>query len=122
MRLLAYYREERYRTAEFAAHDLLRCQDAPRDGRSELARLLDERFPRSQGSLARPPKLGPPSKGPWTVSAPSVPMGAPPREQEKGQGHAGTLDRARLRRTLVYVVLFTFLLALAAMLALLVGR
>jgi serine/threonine protein kinase len=29
MRLLAYDRENRYRTAELAAHDLMRCQDAP---------------------------------------------------------------------------------------------
>ena len=49
-------------------------------------------------------------------------MGAQPREQENGQRHVGTLDRARLRRTLAYVVLFTFLLALAAVIALLVER
>jgi hypothetical protein len=122
MRLLAYYREERYRTAELATHDLLRCQDAPCDGRAELARLLDERFPRSQAPLAHPPELAQPSKAPGTVTAPSVPMGAQPREQENGQRHAGTLDRARLRWTLACVVLFTFLLALAAMIALLVGR
>jgi eukaryotic-like serine/threonine-protein kinase len=61
MRLLAYDREERYRTAELAAHDLLCCQDAPRDGRDELARLLTERFPRSHrpDPLRCPPKLGP---------------------------------------------------------------
>jgi serine/threonine protein kinase len=118
MRLLAYYRDERYGTAELATRDLLRCQDAPRDGRADLARLLDERFPRSQGPLARPPELAPPSKAPGTVTAPSVPMGAQPREQENGQRDVGTRDRARLRRTLAYVVLFAFLLALAAMIAL----
>jgi hypothetical protein len=33
MRLLAYDREERYWTAEFAAHDLTRRQDTPRTNR-----------------------------------------------------------------------------------------
>ena len=52
---------------------------------------------------------------------PSVPAGAQPRAQESGQRHVGTLDRAPRRWTLA-LVLFTFLLALAAMIALLVTR
>jgi serine/threonine protein kinase len=48
MKLLAYHREERYRTADLAARDLTGCQDAPRDGRGDLARLLDKRFPRAR--------------------------------------------------------------------------
>jgi serine/threonine protein kinase len=61
MRLLAYDREERYRTAELAAADLMRCQDAPRDGRGEIVRLLDERFPRPllPGSRSRCLDMGP---------------------------------------------------------------
>jgi len=72
MRLLAYDRSGRYRTAELAAHDLMRCQDVARDGRAELIRLLDERFPRAhrQGPLVRPPELGPPSQGPRTATGP----------------------------------------------------
>lgn len=48
MRLIADAPEERYPTAELAAHDLLLCRAAPRDGRAELIRLLDERFPPPQ--------------------------------------------------------------------------
>ncbi len=47
MRLLALDRDRRYRTAELAADALVRCRDVPRDGRGDLVRLLDERFPRS---------------------------------------------------------------------------
>jgi serine/threonine-protein kinase len=36
MRLLAYHREARYPTAELAAGDLMRCQDAPRDGQAAI--------------------------------------------------------------------------------------
>ena len=44
--LLAHNRNERYRTAEEAIAALTSCRDHPRDGRSELARLLAERFAR----------------------------------------------------------------------------
>jgi serine/threonine-protein kinase len=53
MRLVADAPEERYPTAELAAHDLLLCQAAPRDGRGELVRLLDERFPPPERQHAR---------------------------------------------------------------------
>lgn len=48
MRLLAFDRDVRYRTAEIAAHDLMRCKDLARDGRGELVRLLEDRFPSSR--------------------------------------------------------------------------
>jgi hypothetical protein len=67
MQLLAYRRDERYPTAELAVRDLVRCQDAPRDGRGDLVRLLDERFPRArrQSPLSH---LGPPVTALRTVT------------------------------------------------------
>jgi len=53
MRLVADAPEERYPTAELAAHDLLLCQAAPRNGRGELVRLLNERFPPPERQHAR---------------------------------------------------------------------
>jgi len=128
MRLLAYDRGERYQTAALAAHDLMRCQDVPRDGRGELARLLDERFPRShrQDPRARPPEPGPPSTGPHTVTGPWEPVDAPqapwPREQGDGKRRVGKLKRAWRRwrwRGLACVVLA---LALATAITLFVMR
>src|SRR5207244_1426654 len=63
VKLLMRDREQRYATAEQAIEDLARCTDNPRNGRSELVRLLASRFPaeakaRSQGqtgSEAAPP-------------------------------------------------------------------
>jgi len=54
MKLLARDRDARYATAELAIAALLRCGDAPRDGRGELVNLLAERFPRAAGSRPRP--------------------------------------------------------------------
>jgi len=126
MRLLAYLRDERYQTAGLAAHDLLHCQDAPRDGRAELARLLDERFPRAQGPSARPPALEPPSKDPRTATAPRSPMNVPtsPKDQKSGQCRVCRLDRARRWRTLACFVLLPVLIlfAVAATIARLAAR
>lgn len=73
LRLLAHDRAERYPAAELAAQDLMRCQDLPRDGRGELVRLLDERFPRShrQDPLARPSKPNTSSESWRTVTDPA---------------------------------------------------
>jgi serine/threonine protein kinase len=60
MRLLAVDRDRRYRTAALAADALVRCRDNPRDGRGDLIRLLDERFPRSG---RRHPSLRAPASG-----------------------------------------------------------
>jgi serine/threonine protein kinase len=70
MRLLAFDRDERYRTAELAADDLVRCQDSPRDGRGDLVRLLDERFPHTgrRRPISHPPELARPSQGPRTAT------------------------------------------------------
>ena len=124
MRLLAYHRDERYRTAELAAHNLVRCQDTPQDGRGELARLLDERFPRprQRRPSSRPPELGMPSNGPLTVTEPPAPTGAPP-----GPGPWPGLGEGRRWRRLRWhwwALAFCVLLALilAAAIALLVAR
>jgi serine/threonine-protein kinase len=117
MRLLAHNREERYRTAGLAAHDLMRCQDIPRDGRGDLVCLLDERFPcfRRQGPNSRPP--GPPSEVHTLVEA-SKPRGAPPwprlGDREDGQRQIDMLERAwrrRRRRVLAWGVLLALLMA-----------
>jgi eukaryotic-like serine/threonine-protein kinase len=136
MRLLAYDRWARYQTAELAAQDLVRCQDAPRDGRSELIHLLDERFLRSR--RLRPGlfvlELGRPSEGPITVANTSVPTGAPPGlgpglepgpergEPASAPRRAGVLERAwrRWRWALAFGVLLALLLT--AMIVLLVAR
>jgi len=124
MRLLTYDREQRYQTAELAAHDLMRCQDVPRDGRAELAHLLEERFPRThrEGLLARPPRL--PSNDPRTVTGPETSTNALPRPmaQENGQPRTGMPAPKRWRwRTRTCFVLFALLLVLAAILALFVS-
>lgn len=125
MRLLAFNRDERYRTAELAARDLMRCQDSPQDGRGELARLLDERFPHSRRRLPSscPPAQGTPntpSTRPRTATASSPPRVAPPRPWtlELWDGTSAA-ERARWR-WLVFCVLFV--LVLAAVIALLVAR
>jgi serine/threonine-protein kinase len=126
MRLLAYDREARYRTAELAAHDLLRCRDIPRDGREDLARLLDDRFPRSgrQRPRSRPPGLSTPSEV-RTVTEPSVPIGAPPwprlGEREDGQRFADMLERARRRRRAIAWGVLVAVLS-AAVIAMLMAR
>ncbi len=119
MRLLAHDREERYRTAGLAAHDLMRCQDIPRDGRGDLACLLDERFPRSrrQHPSSRPPGPGTPSEV-RTVPQPPEMMGAPSwprlREQGVGQHSAAMLEQARWQwRAFAWGVLLALLVAAA---------
>jgi eukaryotic-like serine/threonine-protein kinase len=46
-KLMAREPADRYPDAEAAIADLLRCKDAPRDGRGELVQVLAERFPDS---------------------------------------------------------------------------
>jgi hypothetical protein len=48
MRLLERERDARFPNAEAAVEALLRCEDAPRNGRDDLARMLAERFPDAQ--------------------------------------------------------------------------
>ena len=127
MRLLAYFREERYPTAELAARDLVCCQDASRDGRGDLVRLLDERFPRARrpGPFPIPLEPGSQSTSRRTVTGPWQPMGVPlaplPEWQQDGPRLAGTSDPSRQRRrwALAFVVL---VLVLGTTLSLLVLR
>jgi len=63
MRLLERERSARYAKAEDVIEDLARCVHAPRNGRSELVRLLAERFPgecvaRPSSAPAQAPILG----------------------------------------------------------------
>jgi len=69
MKLLERDVPARYATAEQAIHDLLDCDDAPKDGREQLIRVLAERFPhnapvrdslaRSRGAAPTPPAATP---------------------------------------------------------------
>jgi serine/threonine protein kinase len=126
MRLVADAPEERYPTAELAAHDLLLCQAAPRDGRGELVRLLDERFPprERQRALARLVHQQEPdgaSHGPRTATAPPVLNEAPlmlglldgPLDEDEGEGERRP-TRWRLLRARVLWWLMVVLVAEAA--------
>jgi serine/threonine-protein kinase len=75
MKLLARDRDDRYPTAAAVIEALLRCDDAPRDGRGELVHLLAERVPRSS-----PPRAG--VTGPSTASQldPLITMPEPPSQ------------------------------------------
>jgi serine/threonine-protein kinase len=52
MKLLARDREDRYPKAEAAIEDLARCADHPRDGRGELVRWMQRRFPPGERARA----------------------------------------------------------------------
>ncbi|MBA2541383.1 MAG: serine/threonine protein kinase [Deltaproteobacteria bacterium] len=57
MRLLEREKAKRYENAEAAIDELARCTHSPRNGRSELTRLLADRFPAAVASRAsRPPE------------------------------------------------------------------
>ncbi|MBA3451974.1 MAG: serine/threonine protein kinase, partial [Deltaproteobacteria bacterium] len=71
MRLLARERPARYANAEAVIDELARCVDAPRNGRSDLARLLAERFPQAVASRSSRPQL--PSRPPAEGTAATVP-------------------------------------------------
>jgi len=58
MKLLARDRNDRFSTADVTIDALLRCKDAPRDGRGELVQALSERFPRSLTEAAGAPPPG----------------------------------------------------------------
>ncbi len=95
MRLLDRDVARRYQTAEAAIEDLLACGHAPRDGRTELARLAQTRF------LS-------PSEAP-TVIAPQpsrVRIGAPARAAE-------TLTSGRWRGRALWLLFAVVLLAAA---------
>jgi len=95
MRLLAHERGKRYPIAELAARDLVRCQDASRDGRGDLVRLLDERFPRSrrQGPFPRLLEPGSPVTALRTVTD-AWPMDAFAPPPEGHRQHVGPIPPA----------------------------
>jgi len=70
MRLLARERPARYAHAEAVIDELARCADAPRNGRSDLARLLAERFPQAVASRSSRSQL--PSRLPAEGTAATV--------------------------------------------------
>ena len=59
MKLLARDPRQRYATAEATIEALLACNAAPRNGRSELTRLLDQRFPPERRHGAGPAPIEP---------------------------------------------------------------
>ncbi len=71
MRLLARERSQRYPNAEAVIEDLARCVDAPRNGRSDLARLLAERFPQEVASRSSRSQL--PARSTGNDSVETVP-------------------------------------------------
>jgi serine/threonine protein kinase len=130
MRLLAFDRGDRYEAAELAACDLARCQAASCEGRSELVRLLAERFPRSgRRGPSSAPELDRPSGGPITLTDPSAPTGVLPARDPgangagDGQARTGTRERRPQRWWgLVFGVLLALALVAALVAALLVAR
>ena len=78
MKLLARDRDARYPTAEAAIEALLRCDDAPRDGRGELASLLAERFPRAGGARSSRMNRPVPPGLPRALRAAQITVAAPP--------------------------------------------
>jgi serine/threonine protein kinase len=81
MRLLEREKPRRYPNAEAAIEDLARCSYAPRNGRSELARFLADRFPHEIASRASRPPLSSSSAphGAWTITpGPATPWDQQP--------------------------------------------
>ena len=91
MQLLANDREARYATAREAAAGLMQCQDAPKNGPSELVAYLAKRFPPGSQHAQRAPEgtsaSGLPSSGPITITAPE---GDISNEGTEAQAHAAT--------------------------------
>ncbi len=105
MRLLARDPAHRYPTADDAIDDLLRCQQAPRDGRRELEQLLVARFPQKApvrtGQRSRP--VMPETPGALPQGTPqaspvppygTVPMGAMGAETRTAPATPGAMAAA----------------------------
>ena len=99
MRLLAKEPGQRYASAEDAIDELLRCRDAPRDGRRELEQLLVTRFPhkapvrtgqRSRGAVPDVPDALPAGTPPHVPPHGTVPLGPPRGPAPLGPAHAAT--------------------------------
>jgi serine/threonine-protein kinase len=100
MRLLSRELAERYRTAEEAASELARCQDAPRDGRQLLQSTLSQRFTRGRGERGRwkvrpdfrPEEPQPPEAGPPRSSTRIAPPDEVPAPEPDGIVAVGVRD------------------------------
>jgi serine/threonine protein kinase len=93
MRLLAFDRKARYRTAALAARALARCGAVPRDGRAALVRMLEQRFPRpsAQRPSAPPPAADTPGAPPPAADSPSAPSAPPSAADTPSAPSTGTL-------------------------------
>jgi serine/threonine protein kinase len=88
MKLLERDLPARYATAEQAIHDLLDCNDAPKNGREQLIRVLAERFPQQapvRDSVVRSRSGGTPQQ--MSAQQPYQPLG--PAQQTIADGGAG---------------------------------
>lgn len=115
MQLLARHPDARFPTAELAAYALMRCRDAPRDGRGELLRLLDQRFPPSRRSTSYASDWLR-SDRPDPSSALTRPARAPARHRAAAPAPAprqSTRSRARSRWWLMLSLLAAGAVALA---------
>ncbi len=83
MRLLKRDRSARYANAELAIDELSRCADAPRNGRSDLARLLAERFQQAVAGRTSRPQIQPQAEV-------SRPTNSAPTTQERQPQSAAT--------------------------------
>jgi serine/threonine-protein kinase len=93
MKLLERDLPARYATAELAISDLLECNDAPRDGRVELAKVLSERFPNQapvRHSVLRSRGGTPPQGATPQSQHPAMPMQPLPHDASTiANGRAG---------------------------------
>jgi eukaryotic-like serine/threonine-protein kinase len=118
IRLLARNRDERYPTAQVALDDLMRCGDAPRDGRGELARLLAERFP-TPATRAR--DSGGAIAGERGRAAAQITAAAPPSTFASEASQTASVPSSRLRWGML-VGLGSLLVAILSVGVLVAGR
>lgn len=118
MKLLVRDRELRYATAELAIEDLARCADNPRNGRSELVRLLASRFPaevqaRSRGRAGSDRSVGAPEVTRPPVAPPVSTLGSaasqwsprPPTRQTRRRLLVGAVTAAAVSAGTFAVIL-----------------
>lgn len=115
MRLLHRDRAQRYPTAAEARRELLACGAVPRDGRADLAELLQVRFGGRAADRARAPTLVASSSLPLAAATPSPQsVGTPlplPAEPIAPRASAGTTQRVRISSRLGLMFVATALTA-----------
>ncbi|HLL24328.1 MAG TPA: serine/threonine-protein kinase, partial [Kofleriaceae bacterium] len=100
MRFLARDRDKRYPRAEAAIVDLSHCVDAPRNGRSDFAKLLADRFPAaiaqrsSRSPTTSEPARKPPVADKDQVGEPSTRRDVAPQQRTKPWAPSTTLGSA----------------------------